>query len=103
MITGEYILRAKADAGIRVYVDGKLVVNRLIDSGFREESIKLSISDNTEAAAGEKNIHWIGVDYYDSVAAGKVEFALEPFSKAVENSWVGEFPLIKLFKELRIS
>ena len=90
---GTYILRAKADDGIRVYVDGKKVIDRWTDSGFREDSIKLDISDRTGANTGEENVHWIEVEYYDSVAAGKVEVALEPFKNAIENSWIGEvFP-----------
>ncbi|WP_462410946.1 PA14 domain-containing protein [Neobacillus sp. Marseille-QA0830] len=88
---GEYILRAKADDGIRVYVDGTLVIDRWNESGgYREDSIKLNITDNTDGSTGEKDVHWVNVEYYDSVAGGKVEFSLEPFSKAIDNSWVGE-------------
>ncbi|PLR90780.1 PA14 domain-containing protein [Bacillus sp. T33-2] len=90
---GEYILRAKADDGIRVYVDGKLQIDRWTSSAFREDSIKINIADRADAKTGEKDIHWIEVEYFDSVAAGKVEFFLEQFSKATENAWVGEvFP-----------
>ncbi|PLR83136.1 hypothetical protein CU635_09640, partial [Bacillus canaveralius] len=90
---GEYILRAKADDGIRVYVDGKLYVDRWTNSGFREDSIKINIADRPGVPEGEKDIHWIDVEYYDLAAEGKVEVGLEPFHEAVKDQWVGEiFP-----------
>ncbi|MBB6454001.1 g-D-glutamyl-meso-diaminopimelate peptidase, partial [Salirhabdus euzebyi] len=51
--SGEYILRARADDGIRVYVDGELVIDRWTNSGFREDSVKLTIKDRVNVPAGE--------------------------------------------------
>ncbi|WP_174728994.1 PA14 domain-containing protein [Mesobacillus harenae] len=88
---GEYILRVRADDGIRVYVDGKLVLDRWTNSAFREDAIKMAISDQKEAQMGERDIHWIEVQYYDSLGKGKVEFGLEPADNVAEDTWVGEF------------
>lgn len=87
---GDYILRARADDGIRVYVDGKLVVDRWTGGAFREDAVKIPITNRPDANPGEEDIHWIEVEYFESVASGKVEFFLEPFQKATVNAWVGE-------------
>jgi beta-N-acetylglucosaminidase len=90
---GEYIFRARADDGIRVYLDGKLVIDRWTGGAFREDAIKLSVADRQDAKPGEENIHWIEVEYFDSASVGKVEFFMEPFKEATANEWVGEiFP-----------
>lgn len=91
MPAGEYVLRAKADDGIRVYVDGKLVVNQWQNGAFREDAVKINIADRTGVSAGEKDIHWIEVEYYDNTYSGKVEVILEPFKKAIEDNWVAEY------------
>ncbi|MGJ7922718.1 PA14 domain-containing protein [Neobacillus sp. LXY-4] len=88
---GEYILRARADDGIRVYVDGKVVIDRWTDSVFREDAIKLEIADRSLTRQGEQDVHWIEVQYYDSVGEGKVELDLEPYQNAVDDSWLAEF------------
>ncbi|MBB6454506.1 hypothetical protein HNQ94_002995, partial [Salirhabdus euzebyi] len=75
--SGEYILRARADDGIRVYVDGELVIGRWTNSSFREDNIKITIADRVNVPAGEENIHWIEVEYYDYLSVGKVEVLLE--------------------------
>jgi hypothetical protein len=87
---GTYILRAKADDGIRVYLDGKLVVDRWTNSGYREDSIKLDISNRTDAEAGAQDVHWIEVHYYNAADIGKVEVAVEPFKDAIVNNWIEE-------------
>ena len=47
---GEYIIRGKADDGLRVYIDGKLVIDRWYGSGgFVEDARKIVIDDNTGA------------------------------------------------------
>ncbi|MEW8987306.1 MAG: PA14 domain-containing protein, partial [Bacillus sp. (in: firmicutes)] len=56
---GDYILRTKADDGVRVYVDGKLVIDRWTDGDGREDAIKLSIDDRTVSNQEEKDVHWI--------------------------------------------
>jgi beta-N-acetylglucosaminidase len=90
---GTYVLRAKADDGIRVYVDGKLVVNSWKSAGYRENAVKLNIADRNVSNANEKNAHWIQVDYFDSTSAAKLDVSLEPFQQEYVNSWVGEvFP-----------
>jgi beta-N-acetylglucosaminidase/single-stranded DNA-binding protein len=88
---GDYILRAKADDGVRVYVDGKLVLDRWGPGTFQEDATKIQIADNKNAKQGEKDVHWVQVEYLEISGASKVEAFIEPFQSAIDNSWVGEF------------
>jgi beta-N-acetylglucosaminidase/RNase P/RNase MRP subunit p29 len=88
---GEYILRAKADDGFRVFVDGKLVLDRWRQSNFNENAVKLQIADQTGVSTTEKNIHWVEVQYFDAANEGLVEVSLEPFKTAISNTWVEEY------------
>ncbi|WP_246010339.1 PA14 domain-containing protein, partial [Bacillus yapensis] len=88
---GEYILRTKADDGVRVYLDGKLVLDRWTNSPLREDATKIQIGDRSGVNAVEKDIHWIDVEYYDAAELGKIDFSILPFEGEVENSWVGEY------------
>lgn len=92
---GEYVLRAGADDGIQVLVDGKMVIDRFTNGGFREDSIKLSISDRAGASASEKDVHWIEVRYKEASQASRVEFVLQPYNDAKNISkndgWFAEF------------
>jgi hypothetical protein len=31
------------------------------------------------------------VEYFDATEVGKINVSLEPFQKAIENTWIGEF------------
>jgi beta-N-acetylglucosaminidase len=92
---GEYVLRAGADDGIQVLVDGKMVIDRFTNGGFREDSIKLSISDRSNVSSSEKDVHWIEVRYKEASQASRVEFTLQPYSDAKNISkndgWFAEF------------
>ena len=88
---GEYVIRARADDGIRVYVDGKLVVDRWSNSSFTEDAVKIQISDRENVPENERNIHWIDVEYYNGADIGEIEFFIEPFQTAIDNSWVAEY------------
>ncbi|MEH7356404.1 PA14 domain-containing protein, partial [Neobacillus drentensis] len=74
---GDYMLNLNADDGIRVYVDGKLVVDRWQKPG--EDRIKLTISDSKDAKEGEKDVHWIEVEYREDILNGYVDVSLTPF------------------------
>lgn len=88
---GDYILRTSADDGVRVYIDGQLVIDRWTPGKDYEENVKLSISDHTGTKANEKDVHWIEVDYFEAEGASKVEFALESYESAIDGAWLGEF------------
>lgn len=90
---GEYVLRTGADDGVRVFVDGELVLDRFSTGGFREDSIKLKIEDvNTNV---NQDIHWIEVHYKEASQASRVEVMLQPYQEAIDLSssdgWLGEF------------
>lgn len=89
---GEYIVRAQADDGVRVYVDGNLVMDRWTPAPvLRENAVKIQVSDRADAKEGEKDVHWVEVEYYEGTGNSQVEFSLEPFQKAIEDTWVAEY------------
>ncbi|WIY58772.1 PA14 domain-containing protein [Bacillus arachidis] len=94
---GEYIIRGKADDGLRVYIDGKLVIDRWHASGrYVEDARKVVINDNTGATilgkSTEKDIHLIEVQYLEEGGASKVEFGMEPYTDAVPfPHWTAEY------------
>jgi beta-N-acetylglucosaminidase/single-stranded DNA-binding protein len=88
---GDYILRAKADDGVRVYVDGNLVLDRWGPGTSQEDAAKIHIADRTDAPAGQQDAHWVEVQYYEGAGNSNLEFFLEPFQTAIDNSWVAEY------------
>ena len=92
---GEYVLRTGADDGVQVYIDGQLVLDRFTNGGFREDSMKITISNRKNAKAGEENIHWIEVRYKEASQTSKVQVYLQPYNEAknisTSDGWFGEF------------
>ncbi|MGG1592994.1 PA14 domain-containing protein [Terribacillus saccharophilus] len=94
---GKYTLRAKADDGIRVYVDGKKVIDSWKNSKYREEAITLDISNKKNVPSGQEDIHFIEVESYEYTNEHKVDISLESASKLVPTNgdWVAEFYKVK--------
>ncbi|APH03558.1 PA14 domain-containing protein [Bacillus weihaiensis] len=87
---GDYVLRAKADDGIRVYVDGEMVIDRWTESGFKEDAVKISIKDQVNKGS-DKDVHWIEVRYLEVGKDAKVAFDIEPYQETIDTSeWIGE-------------
>ncbi|URM33424.1 glucosaminidase domain-containing protein [Cytobacillus firmus] len=91
---GEYVIRAGADDGIQVLIDGKMVLDRFTNSGFREDAIKITVEDRRENGAGLKNTHDIEVRYKDHIRSGRIDFFIQPFDDAKhlssDDGWLGE-------------
>jgi len=91
---GEYVLRAGADDGVRVYIDGELVLDRFTNGAFREDAVKINIKNRTDVATNQ-DVHWIEVHYKEASQASRVEVFLQPYSEAKNISpadgWIGEF------------
>ncbi|MBM6619086.1 PA14 domain-containing protein [Bacillus suaedaesalsae] len=91
---GDYVIRAGADDGVQVYIDGKLVINRFNYSGsFKEDAVKVKINNNE--VNGEN--HWIEVRYKDVYFDSKINVEIQPYSEVMNitsaDGWVGEvFP-----------
>lgn len=62
---GTYRFCTKVDDGVRVYVDGKLIINGWRDGGLRPYSAERAL------AAGD---HTVKVEYYDSIEVARVYF-----------------------------
>ncbi len=82
---GKYVIRTRADDGVRVLVDGKKVSERWTNSAYKENAVKINLS-NTNGS----DVHWIEVQYYDRTSASHVFASIEPF-KLSTDSWIGEY------------
>lgn len=93
MPEGQYILRSRSDDGLRVYIDGKLVIDHWKPNDAKiEDAIKIEIKDRNNVSDSEQEIHWIEVDYYDGTGASTIDFLIEPFDSAFDESgWLAEF------------
>ncbi|MRH45176.1 galactose oxidase, partial [Aquibacillus halophilus] len=90
---GNYILRTKADDGVRVYLDGKLILDRWNEGAHAGEAIQMRVADRNDVPANEKDIHLIEVQYREASATSSVDVFLEPYESAIASSstWIGEF------------
>ncbi|WP_186576580.1 PA14 domain-containing protein [Aquibacillus kalidii] len=83
--SGYYILRVGADDGVRVYLDGKKVVDRWSVGSYKEESFKINVKD-----INGSNIHWIKVEYRENTGSSKLAFNLKPV-EVTADKWTAEF------------
>jgi beta-N-acetylglucosaminidase len=87
LAAGDYIIRTRADDGIRVLVDGKKVIDRWSTSDYAEDETKVTVSDNNGS-----NIHWIEVQYFDRTGKSRIDVTIQPFNQAItSDSWLGVF------------
>lgn len=87
---GDYVIRTKADDGVKVYIDGKLVIDRWTLGWGQEDAVKVTIQDRNVSNSEEKDVHWIEVQYFEAKQGSNVEFFIEPFQSVIKNTWVGE-------------
>lgn len=87
---GDYLLKTRADDGVRVYVDGELVLDRWTNSSVREDTVLLKVNQNQNVPAGQENVHWIEIDYFEASGASSIEFTLEPYNSNIyQGQWAG--------------
>ncbi|WP_311315881.1 PA14 domain-containing protein [Niallia sp. MER 6] len=86
---GEYVIRGLSDDGVRVYIDGQLVIDQWQNGSYREKATKVSIPNTKNG-----NIHWIEVRYYDNKSTAKFQFSLVPYkdgSLVDSSGWYAEY------------
>ncbi len=90
---GKYTVRAKADDGIKVYIDDKLVIDKWNNSNYEEKAVTFDVSDLQQAPAGQKDIHHVRVEYYDHVKDAKFDLDIEPYDSLTDSNgtWVAEY------------
>ncbi len=82
---GQYLLYTGADDGIRVYVDGKKVVDAWGYHGYNEKALKIDVTDNSNS-----DVHWIEVEYMQGTEDSKVTTILKPSYTFIDVShWEG--------------
>ncbi|HEO8418042.1 TPA: glucosaminidase domain-containing protein, partial [Yersinia enterocolitica] len=99
LTAGEYVIRANADDGVRVYIDGKLVLDRWTTSLNQEDAYKVTVKDRNVSNANEKQIHWIEVQYKEITGGSSIDFTIQPYDSIFDvGTWVGEFYTNKNFE-----
>lgn len=84
---GDYIIRTKSDDGVKVFIDGNLVLDRWND-GYREDSVQVSIKDKPNS--NDANAHTIEVQYRDVGSSSNIDFSILPKEEvSATESWVG--------------
>lgn len=94
---GEYIVRGKADDSMRLFIDGKLIIDEW-DTGKwdKEHARKITIQDNTASSAlgstNEKDTHLVEVQYMESINTSDVKLSIEPYKDVVQHdTWIAEY------------
>jgi hypothetical protein len=79
---GRYRFHALVDDGIRLYVDGALLINQWRDGGAREYSSEASLDAST---------HSLRVEYYEHGGDSQVRVWWERIGPATYSDWKGEY------------
>jgi PA14 domain len=78
---GDYRFTATADDGIRVWVDGDLIINEWYDHPPKTVNAKKHLSAEH---------HLVTVEFYENAGGAVARVALEPWSAPIQN-WRGEY------------
>jgi hypothetical protein len=78
---GAYRFTATSDDGIRVYVDGALIINEWFDHPARTVSADKSLSSGH---------HWVVVEFYENWGEAVARLSWAPVSPPIQN-WRGEY------------
>lgn len=85
-VPGRYRLNVASDDGIRVWLDGQLVIDRWVDQGYTQNHVDLTVS------GGQRTIV---VEYYENGGEAGVALWWEPLvatcPTATGTNWVGEY------------
>ncbi|WJE55588.1 PA14 domain-containing protein (plasmid) [Bacillus cereus] len=85
---GEYLIKGLANDGIRVLIDGKVVLDRWKEGPYKEETRKVMIKDGTGSSvlgsSVEKDIHLIEVQYFNVSYESKLELEMIPYDTYYE-------------------
>lgn len=79
--SGEYIIRGQADDAMRVYIDGKLVLDEWNTGNYNKQHEKnIKIEDNTGQGyfvnAKEKDVHLVEVQYLELGGLSNIKFSI---------------------------
>ncbi|MCT2535119.1 PA14 domain-containing protein [Aquibacillus koreensis] len=98
MPAGDYVIRALADDGIKVYIDGELVIDRWDNSQYQENAMKVTVQDRKNVPASESDLHWVEVHYYDATGSSKVSLDIQSFQESINQAeWFAEvYPNVNL-------
>ncbi len=75
---GAYVFAARTDDGVRVYVDGKLMLDRWIDRGAATDTFQLNLKKGQSYA--------LKVEYYQGMGDAIAQFGLMPVEELLSNT-----------------
>ncbi|EFI65118.1 S-layer homology domain-containing protein [Bacillus anthracis] len=98
MQAGEYIIRGLANDGLRVLIDGKVVIDRWTPTSYKEETRKITINDGTGNSvlgnSTEKDIHLIEIQYLDVSKESKLKLDIKQvkdIDRFADVPWMAEY------------
>ncbi|MBL3741174.1 S-layer homology domain-containing protein [Bacillus cereus] len=98
MQAGEYIIRGVANDGLRILIDGKVVIDRWTPSSYKEEARKITINDGTGNSvlgnSTEKDVHLIEVQYFDVSQESKLQLDIKQvkgINEFLDAPWMAEY------------
>ncbi|MCB5935972.1 glucosaminidase domain-containing protein [Caldibacillus thermoamylovorans] len=98
---GNYMIVTNVDDGVRIYIDGKIVVDNWIqNSSYQSNSYFVTINNQNIANSTEANIHWIDIEYREANATSHIDFELKPVVSGTKIITGIETPLYRSFEEL---
>ncbi|WP_309240455.1 MULTISPECIES: PA14 domain-containing protein [unclassified Caldibacillus] len=77
---GTYKIKTNSDDGIRVLVDGEVVIDRWTAGNNVEDTAKITIKNKNTSNANEKDVHVIEVQYLELTNNSKFEFSIQPYT-----------------------
>lgn len=80
--SGNYRFTTESDDGVRVYVDGQIIIDQWNDHA------KLTHQAEKVMTAG---VHQIRVDYYENLGGAIIKFNFEKITGQVSNNFLGEY------------
>jgi hypothetical protein len=81
VVAGNYTIKARADDGVRVYVDNRLVIDEWRDGSTRESSVTLQLGGQ----------HLFKVEYYERTGDANVRLLLQRADAATTGTWRAEY------------
>ena len=79
---GNYILNTKHDDDVRIFIDGKEVVN---SNKASQETVMIQIQDNQGS-----DVHDIRIEYVEKTGKSYLQFSLKPINESLSTSkWLG--------------
>ncbi len=84
---GEYVIQTKADDMLKVYIDGKKIIDQPKKGS---ESIKIKLQDNKSNS--DKAVHEIRLEYVEKTGKSYLDFSIKPLQEELSyDNWLSSY------------